>query len=363
MRYGYKSDDNCTHNYNSYNFNCTSTQTTSLTTIHQQQQQQQQQLQLCHNCNYNYNFSPNYTTTKLQLQLHYSYSYHYNHFTLRVLLTTGKYCQSRYSRSSLWNIHFHGLPLRQRVPGKSHVKTKKTGHLLMEQWRSTPAAARLVGKSGQTMSHRLSQHCRLPRFQCTWDGLDGYFEPNSFVLFGHKTTSKCTPLASRENDIFASKVANCMKAGATFLLVLADFQRQIGFVSRIMESNRVKGNLLNYMIYNKSWNISFLCYAMIFKSPCMIFQSPWIPTFNPNPRHFRGAIQGHSPRWHKPAQTDQRSRPHFFERKTWKTWETLETPWTKSLVCWWKRIAKLNGYWFEGWWQNQIPRGFRRNYF
>ena len=137
----------------------------------------------------------------------------------------------------------------------------------MEQWRSTPAAARLVGKSGQTMSHRLSQHCRLPRFQCTWDGLDGYFEPNSFVLFGHKTTSKCTPLASQENDIFASKVANCMKAGATFLLVLADFQRQIGFVSRIMESNRVKGNLLNYMIYNKSWNISFLCYAMIFKSP------------------------------------------------------------------------------------------------
>ena len=28
--------------------------------------------------------------------------------------------------------------------------------------------SRLVGKSGPTMSHRLSQHCRLPRFQCTW---------------------------------------------------------------------------------------------------------------------------------------------------------------------------------------------------
>jgi hypothetical protein len=28
--------------------------------------------------------------------------------------------------------------------------------------------SRLVGKSGPTMSHRLSQHCLLPRFQCTW---------------------------------------------------------------------------------------------------------------------------------------------------------------------------------------------------
>ena len=40
-----------------------------------------------------------------------------------------------------------------------------------------------------------------------------------------------------------------------------------------------------------------------------------------------------------------------FQRKTWKKpWtnmmETLEKQWTTSLVCLWRRIAKLNDYWF-----------------